>query len=60
MKYVIVIAVSFGLIAWHDAWGSIECPLLISLGALICVMLKVKSDEQRKKKESERSGNTAE
>lgn len=53
MKYIAIMAVPVALIAYHDAWGSIECPLLLCLGALVCVIIKSKRDE-RKKKEGNR------
>lgn len=53
MKYVLAIGVPVGLVAYHGTWWSIECPLLISIGVLICIILKVKSNEQRQKKGTE-------
>lgn len=53
MKYIIAIGVPVALVACHNAWSSVECPLLLSLGALVCVILKVRSNEQRKKKSAE-------
>lgn len=50
MKYIITIAVALAVIAYHGAWGSVECPFLLSMSALVCVIIKSKSDEQRKKK----------
>lgn len=50
MKYILTLAPIIGLIAWHDAWQSIECPLLLSAGLLVCLTIKSKSNEQRKKK----------
>lgn len=53
MKYLLTIAVALGIIAYHGAWGSVECPLLLSIAALVCVILKAKSNEQRQKKGAE-------
>lgn len=53
MKYLLTIAVALGLIAYHGAWGSVECPLLLSIAALVCVTIKTKSNEQRKKKDAQ-------
>ena len=52
MKYLPPIAVALAVIAYHGAWGSVECPLLLSIAALVCVIIKSKSNEQRKKKDS--------
>lgn len=49
MKYLLIMAPFVGLIAWHNAWQSIECPLLLSIGILICLTIKAKANEQRKK-----------
>ena len=48
MKYIIAVAPFIGLIAIHNAWRSFECPLLLSMAA--CIIIKVKSNEQREKK----------
>ena len=53
MKYLLTIAVALGLIAYHGARGSVECPLLLSIAALVCIIIKTKKDEQRKKKSAE-------
>lgn len=50
MKYLLTICLAVGLIAYHDAWGSVECPLLLSIAALVCVIIKSNSNEQREKK----------
>lgn len=50
MKYVIAAAPFIGLIAIHNAWRSFECPLLLSMAVLACIIIKVKSNEQRQKK----------
>lgn len=53
MKYLLPIAVALCVIAYHGAWGSVECPLLLSIAALVCVIIKNKENEQRKKKGTE-------
>ena len=53
MKYLLTIAVALAVIAYHGAWGSVECPLLLSLAALVCIILKVRNNEQRKEKRTE-------
>lgn len=50
MKYLIAIGVPVALVACHNAWSSVECPLLLSLGALACIILKVRSNEQANRK----------
>ena len=50
MKYILSFAPSVALITYHDAWGSIECPVLLCISALVCVIIKTKRDEQAKKK----------
>lgn len=55
MKYLLPIAVALAIIAYHGAWGSVECPLLLSVAALVCVIIKSNSNEQRKKKGTEGS-----
>lgn len=49
MKYILTMAPFVALIIYHDAWGSIECPLLLSIGVLACIIIKTKSNEQSKK-----------
>lgn len=53
MQYLLTIAVALAVIAYHGAWRSVECPLLLSIAALVCIILKVRSNEQRKKKRAE-------
>lgn len=53
MKYLLTIAVAMGLIAYHGAWGSVECPLLLSMAALVCLIIKSNNNEQRKTKGTE-------
>ena len=53
MKYLLPIAVALGIIAYHGAWGSVECPLLLSIAALVCLTIKTKENEQRKTKGTE-------
>ena len=60
MRYIFVIVPFVAMIAYHVAWNSIECPLLLSIAALICVTIKVKSDEQRKKKTTKGGGDASE
>ncbi len=55
MKYLLTISAAVGLIAYHNAWQTIECPLLIIMAVLVCIIIKTKSNEQRQKKGSERS-----
>lgn len=50
MKYILTFVPIIGIIAWHDAWQSIECPLLLAVGLLVCLTIKTKSNEQREKK----------
>lgn len=50
MKYVLAFVPSVALIIYHDAWGSVECPVLLCLSALACAIIKTKSNEQGKKK----------
>jgi hypothetical protein len=50
MDKLAVYASALTLIAYHNAWQSFECPLLLSLATLVCIMIKSKKDEQRKKK----------
>lgn len=50
MQYLLTIAVALAVIAYHGAWGSVECPLLLSIAALVCIILKVRSDEQANRK----------
>lgn len=50
MKYIIAVAPFIGLIAAHNAWRSFEFPLLMSVAVLVCIIIKSKSNEQRKKK----------
>lgn len=53
MKYLLTFCPFVGLIAYHNAWQSIECPLLLSLAVLACIMIKTKKNEQGKKKSAE-------
>lgn len=53
MKYLLPIAVALAVIAYHGAWGSVECPLLLSVAALVCVTIKTKENERKKKKDAE-------
>ena len=53
MKYIIAVAPFLGLIAIHNAWRSFECPLLLSVAVLVCIIIKDKSNEQAKKKGTE-------
>ena len=53
MKYLLPIAVALAVIAYHGAWGSVECPLLLSIAALVCVTIKTKENERKKKKDSQ-------
>ena len=53
MKYLLTFCPAVGLIAYHGAWRSVECPLLLSIAVLVCVIIKSESDEQRKKKRTE-------
>ena len=50
MKYLLTFAVALAVIAYHGAWGSVECPLLLSIAALVCIILKVRSNEQANRK----------
>lgn len=50
MRYLTVYVSALALIALHNAWQSIECPLLLGFATLVCIMIKSKRDEQRKKK----------
>ena len=50
MRYLIVFVPALALIALHNGWQSIECPLLLGFSTLACLMIKSKRDEQRKKK----------
>ena len=60
MKYILALGVPVALVAYHNAWSSIECPLLIGFGVLICIILKVKSNEQTKKERTDRGSNASE
>lgn len=53
MRYILTLIPFVGLIALHDAWHSFEFPLLLSVWVLVCIIIKSKSNEQRKKKRSE-------
>lgn len=55
MKYVLSVLPFLAIIAAHDAWRSFECPLLLSVATLVCIIIKCKSNEQSKKK-SNRKG----
>lgn len=50
MRRLAVFLSALSLIAIHDAWQSFECPLLLSVATLVCIMIKSKKDEQKKKK----------
>ena len=52
MKAIDIIAVApfVVLVAIHNAWRSFEFPLLMSVAVLVCIIIKSKSNEQRKKK----------
>ena len=50
MKYILAVSPSVALIAYHNAWSSVECPLLLSISALVCIILKSRINEQSKKK----------
>lgn len=52
MKYVLAVATFVGLIAVHDAWTSFECPLMLGIAMLVCIILKGKANEQDTKKGS--------
>lgn len=51
MRYILTLIPFVGLIALHDAWRSFECPLLLSVWVLVCIIInpKSKSNEQREK-----------
>ena len=49
MKYILTAAPFVGIIAWHNAWQSIECPLMLSLAVLVCLIIKTKSNESKEK-----------
>lgn len=53
MKYLLTFCPAVGIIAYHGAWRSIECPLLLSLAVLICIIIKTQKDEQGKKKRAQ-------
>ena len=53
MKYLLTFCPAVGLIAYHGAWGSVECPLLLSIAVLVCIIIKTHNDEQREKKRTE-------
>lgn len=53
MKYLLTISATVGLIAYHNAWQTIECPLMIIMAVLVCIIIKSNKDEQRKKKRTE-------
>lgn len=50
MRYLLVFVPALALIAFHNAWQSIECPLLLGFATLACIIIKSKKDEQRQKK----------
>ena len=50
IEYIIAVAPFIGLVAIHNAWRSFEFPLLMSVAVLVCIIIKSKSNEQRKKK----------
>lgn len=49
MKYILSLVPFLAIIAVHDAWRSFEFPLLMSFWVLVCIIIKNKSNEQRKK-----------
>lgn len=49
VKYILTFVPFVALIAVHDAWRSFECPLLLSVAVLVCIIIKNKSNEQSKK-----------
>jgi len=49
MKYLLTFVPFLALIAVHDAWRSFECPLLLNVAVLVCIIIKNKSNEQSKK-----------
>ena len=53
MKYILAFVPSVALIAYHNAWGSVECPILLCISALVCIIIKSKRDEQSEKKRIE-------
>lgn len=50
VKYILTFLPFLTIIALHNAWRSFECPLLLSLAVLVCIIIKSKSNEQREKK----------
>lgn len=52
MKYILAVLPFIGIIWYHNAWRSFECPLMLSIAVLVCIIIKDKSNEQRKKKEN--------
>lgn len=48
--FILIYIAAGALISYHGAWRSIECPLLLALATLICIIIKSKSNEQGKKK----------
>lgn len=55
VRYLVTLVPFVAIIAVHDAWRTIECPVLLSFWVLICFIIKntSKSNEQEKKKGSE-------
>jgi len=51
--FILIYVAAGALISYHGAWRSIECPILLSLATLICVIIKSKRDEQAKKERTE-------
>ena len=52
MKYIIAVAPFLGLIAIHNAWRSFECPLLLSVAVLVCIIIKNNSKSNEQKEEN--------
>ena len=48
VKYILTFVPFVALIAVHGAWHSFECPLLLSVAVLVCIIIKNKSNEQSK------------
>lgn len=49
MRYIFAVLPFAGIIALHDAWQSIECPLLLAAAGLVCIIIKINKHEQNKK-----------
>lgn len=51
MRYLLTFMPFLAIIAVHGAWRSFECPLLLSVAVLVCIIIKNKqSNEQGEKK----------